>query len=524
MLAQLFIVALSIAAPAEDRPLLVFSGNAVINEEVYRAVLDLPEEAQPTPSNARLVRARLLAFLRRAGYELSAVKTKVEKDQIRVEIDEGRVDKIIVLGQGTYHTLRVKLDLSMPYNVFNRPVLERQLKELAAKHQFETYRFELVPVQKDDHVGPQIVELPKIQDIELISPPRPYELHISFSKKDFQTGFAPEIVFNSLEGVGLGGRFRLRSGILEGARWESRLRVAATLRENIAGTTTRPVLSRAYSESKWYSPPIIGQNFRTLVWLRADLLNRRRRDLGLESFFHIALDASVNAEYQFLEGLSASLGAGVEHRRLFAIDPAELVMVDPIVDETPDMQTRPFAVAAVDMVFTPNEVRRDRKSTLSLEGRGYLRAKSDRPHALRLQYSFQAIKLVGWHELWLRSRGASTHGDSLFPDEIPIGGNFLRGPFVDTFYVRRIMGVGADLRVSLVRDLFKVSIFHDLVGFGLVDRAADRTTEYHLANAFGGGVHWLIIDAFQFDLYYGVGFAPGKRFDHGLVLSLQQAF
>ncbi len=522
MLAPLLICVLSIAAVPE-RPLLSFSGNAVLNEEVYRAVLDLPDEAQPTASNARLVRARLLDFLKRAGYELASIKTKVEGGQIHILIDEGRVDKVIVLGQGAYHTLRVKLELSMPYNVFNRPVLERQLKELAAKHQFETYRFELVPIEKDEHVGPQIVELPKIQDIELIPPERPYELRISFSKKDFQTGFAPEIVFNSLEGVGIGGRFRLRSGFLEGARWESRVRVAATLRENIAETRARPVLSRAYGESKWYSPPLIGPNFRTSVWLRADLLNRRRRDLGLESFFHIALDGSMNAEYQFSDELTTSLGFGVEHRRLFAIDRGD-AMIDAIVDETPRLQTRPFAVAAVDLLFTPTEVRRDRKSFLNVEARGYLRANRDRPHALRLQYYFQAIQFVGWHELWFRSRGASTHGDSLFPDEIPIGGNFLRGPFVDTFYVRRIAGIGLDARISLVRDLFKLSIFHDLVGFGRVDRAADRTTSYSLANAFGIGAHALLIDAFQLDVYYGVGFAAGDRFDHGLVLSLQQAF
>src|SRR6185503_15367868 len=58
---------IALFASAKSRPLMVFDGNDVINDEVYRAVLDLPPEAQATPANARIVRARLLDFLHRRG-------------------------------------------------------------------------------------------------------------------------------------------------------------------------------------------------------------------------------------------------------------------------------------------------------------------------------------------------------------------------------------------------------------------------------------------------------------------------
>jgi hypothetical protein len=132
--------------------------------------------------------------------------------------------------------------------------------------------------------------------------------------------------------------------------------------------------------------------------------------------------------------------------------------------------------------------------------------------------------LFGWHELVVKSRGVSLHGDVLFSDEQALGSNNLRGPFVDLFYVHRLASAGVEMRFSLVRDFFKLSVFHDLVFFGRFDRLKERTVRASLANAFGGGAHVLILDAFQLDAYYGLGFASGGRFDHGFVLSIQQAF
>lgn len=530
--AQALILALLAAAPAggkstaapasADSELLVFTGNAVLNDQVYRAVLDLPKEASPTASNARLVRVRLVDFLRRAGYELAKVKAKVEGSHILVDVDEGRVDKVIILGQGAYKTLRVKLELAVPHNVFNRRELTEQLDDLSEKYGFGDYSIALVPVEKEEeHVGPQI-ELPQIQAEDVVPPERPFELHIKLKSSDFGGGLSPDVAFNSLEGVGVGIRYRARGLLATEDRTEARARLAGTLRRRIDGTGTRPVLSRAYAEGRQYTAPLLGQGLRGFLWLQSDLLNRQRGDLGIESFFYLSLSATLNFQYQFSDIISASLGAGAEHRRLMAIDRGE--EVSPLVGETPRQQSRPFGVAAIDFTFNPEEVRRDRRSYLSLEARGYMRAKEERPNALRLNYYFQTMTTIGWNELWLRSRGTTMHGDSLFPDEQSIGGGYLRGPFGDDYYVRRLVSVSADLRVSLVRDRFKVGLFHDLAGFGLIDRSVNKTRGFQLANAFGPSVHVLIFDAFQLDAYYGFGFAPVRKFDHGFSLTLQQAF
>src|SRR6266849_6168045 len=114
-------------------PLLIFHGNVVLVEDVYRTALDLPAATKATPASARAVAARLQKFLHDSGYVLARVRARAEREQIVVDVDEGRLDKIIFLGGGAFETLRLRLDLNLRDGVFNQPELERQLKGLAAR-------------------------------------------------------------------------------------------------------------------------------------------------------------------------------------------------------------------------------------------------------------------------------------------------------------------------------------------------------------------------------------------------------
>jgi len=92
-------------------PLLVFHGNVGLVEDVYRTVLDLPAGTKATPATARAVASRLQKFLHDSGYVLATVRARAEGEQIVVDVDEGRLDKIIFLGGGAFETLRLRLAL-----------------------------------------------------------------------------------------------------------------------------------------------------------------------------------------------------------------------------------------------------------------------------------------------------------------------------------------------------------------------------------------------------------------------------
>ena len=94
--------------------------------------------------------------------------------------------------------------------------------------------------------------------------------------------------------------------------------------------------------------------------------------------------------------------------------------------------------------------------------------------SLHLDARYQKMFARGWNELWIETRGLSRSGNVLFPEEESIGGgDLLRGPF-GAVYARRLVGLDLEYRFSLLRDVFKLGIFHNAVGYGAIDRATNK--------------------------------------------------
>jgi len=181
-------------------PLLVFHGNVGLVDDVYRTVLDLPAGTKATPATARAVASRLQKFLHDSGYVLGTVRARAEGDQIVVDVDEGRLDKIIFLGGGAFETLRLRLELSLRDDIFNKPELERQLRALGRRLGLGEFAYEVVPVP---HVGS-----PGLLNLEPTGQPpgpaglgRPYELHVLVRPGAFRPGISPELEVDSLDTI-----------------------------------------------------------------------------------------------------------------------------------------------------------------------------------------------------------------------------------------------------------------------------------------------------------------------------------
>src|SRR3954463_11714363 len=127
-------------------PLLLFHGTVALLGDLSRSALDLPANGRANPTMARTVATRLASFLHRAGYALASVRARADGEQIVVDIDEGRLDKVIFLGGGAFETLRLRLDLNIQQDVFNQPDLERQLSSLARRLGLGEFAYEITPV------------------------------------------------------------------------------------------------------------------------------------------------------------------------------------------------------------------------------------------------------------------------------------------------------------------------------------------------------------------------------------------
>lgn len=503
-------------------PLLVFHGNIGLVDDVYRTVLDLPAGTKATPPTARAVASRLQKFLHDSGYVLATVHARAEGDQIVVDIDEGRLDKIIFLGGGAFETLRLRLELNLRDGIFNKPELERQLRALGRRLGLGEFAYEVVPVAYVEPSGLQLGFEPTGQSPrEFARLGRPYELHVLVQPGVLRPGISPELEVNSLEGGGLGATWQSGRLLYEQDRYRISGRVAGALRGRLDGSGSYFTFTRLRGDAEYDCPPITGA-LRPSLRVGGDLIDRQRPDLRLEAFRFARLEAGLQLLFLPLPQLSASLGIGVERRLLFSVEPES--GVPPVAGPQYSLaDTRPYADATLSLTFDPESIRRDQHHQLAFGARLYAAPHMGDEGALHLFANYQKMWHAGWNELWLEARGISRTGFVVFPEEESIGGgDFLRGPF-GAEYTRRLVAMDLEYRLSLYRDIFKVGLFHNAVAYSRLDRVSGAET-LAAANAVGLGVHLLIIDEFQLDAGYGVGWASGGKFDSGGALAVRQAF
>jgi hypothetical protein len=518
-LASLVVLAALLAPARGAEPAMRFEGNRVLNDEVYRAVLALPADAAVDEATALEVERQLLGFLRRAGYELAEVRVSISDGVLGIHVDEGRLDKVVFFGAGSLKTLRLKLDLTLPHHVFNRPYLERQLVDLGQRYGLPEVTYRLVALPAVAHRGPQLPDLGRIQGHALIPPGGRYALHIQLEPGEWGDGLGLDLGYDFPDGLELSLSYRGHGLLFDRDRWLLGGGAGAKLREGIESGKTYVALSRAVLEMRYYTPPIAGLGLRPYLWLMGDLISRQRSDLALEMFYAARLDATLNLGYEFLPERMVSLGGGLEQKYVFGL---ERVGDDPIpLPEGSRLQ--PFLGAHVELTFNPDEPRRDRRNQLLVDGR-YHWVQEGADFA-RAAYWVQWVGGFGWHDLIVESRGVWLFQKSSVPfdEEEPVGGRYARGVFGGRDYVREAAGLALEFRLSLVRDLFKLSVFNDLAFYGRLDRVTGDE-RFMLMDSFGLGFHALILDILQLNLYYAFGFDLNAEFDHGLSASLSKVF
>ena len=508
-------------AVADERPfrapeLLDIEGNLVLVDEVYLAVLDLPAEAGPDPETARSVRRQLLAFLRRAGYALASVDAVVKGPRILVTIDEGRLATIVVRGRDTVTTLAVRLGIKLPYDVFNRPQLERMLEPYRDEGAIVTYA--LVPVRVVEHIGPQVDPLQLLPGSEPQPAPGVYELRIEFTGTARSGGFTVAAGIDP-DSIRAGGGYSWPSVLFASDRVELKAQVGANYFEDLERGTEELHFSRVFVDGRWLSPTVFGDVLRPTLRVREDLLRRQRQDLLVQTYWWNRLEGAFGLTLEPWNGTQLTAELGVQQRDLFAVDQLEGTPDIPRVE--PSSTLLGFAGLSGRIVFDPDELRLDRRHRFEFDVRRYGGTGSQSFWTIDAEY--KKVFEFGWNDLWVRATIGGVASNYGIADAIPMTGHFLRGVFGHSVYLDQAAALGLEYRFSLLRDVYKVGVFHEAAVFREA-RGVNPTHERSVGNSFGPSFHVLVMDVLQFNLYYAVGFTSEGDFDHGVSLQLEKAF
>jgi hypothetical protein len=521
------------ASPA-PRSLLVFRGNLALIDEVYAHVVDLPPNSKATQALADEVEERISRFLRRCGYDLATVSATVKDAQVLVDIDEGRVDRIVFLGESAVGTLFFRLQTLLPFNIFDRPLLQRQLAQLKEQFNLRSVRWQIVAVgKKEDPLPIEALQnlrdeaLRRLRADDLAVRPTGFELRVTVEHYH-RGGFSPVLGIGA-NGIEVGVAYQRPDLLFRDDSVELETRVGGNSRQRIDTGQRELFLSHLSEAVRWFSPRLFrNDRLRFFIEGGADLISRQRLDIDLNSFRFLTLDGSLNLNASLGRNVSLSLGAGYERRWLFDVEPATAATpLLPQVADTPRVQTRLFGTASLHALLPPEDLRYDRKHRADLLFTIYglpsvpILAPSQPRVQARIDAQYQRVRYFGYHELWLQARSFLLFGDVPFPDDHQVS-DVTRGTFGNIF-VRKVGGPRLEFRFALLRDVLQFGIYDDAALYGALDRSSNETL--HFANTVGFAVHALLVDSFQLDIYLGTGITTQQgNMNTGLALSLVQAY
>lgn len=478
---------------------------------------------------ARYVEALLLE----AGYVLAKVQGRVEDGAVHLRIDEGKLEGIVFIGAEGGNAINFRLALQLPGEVFNRHRVETDLQSFVEQGWVSSADYVLVPVEEKEARGPQIgpellSPLPaSLGPLHLIAPGRSHELRVYVEPPADKPGF------------NLGFGLRPPDGVYVTADWafanvftrRDRFELDTSLGVDVVELADRPEdrlgLSRAYVRGRWFTPPLGPTWLRAFLQASASAYGRVRDDIGVRSYIFTQLGSTVNLQLDFGR-LTTYLGAGFERRDIWrVVENVDPELPFPELDDEelrPPGNTRPLLAFGTRFNLSPDRLRKDRIHSVDLDVR--LLSSGDAASGeplIEIRGGWRNCWTFGYDEFRAGVRAAYVGGDVPYYSEVAFGDGFLRAAFLDEIYTQRIASLRTEYRLSLSREVLKVSLFNDLAVFEALD-ATRVSLGPRLADDVGLGLHLLALSSFQFDLWGGIGFTSDGMVDVGISLGLTQVF
>lgn len=479
---------LALAAPVELRGVERLPEAARVE-----AVGEVPAAADRAWAEAAL--ARLLVAYEAAGYPAARGWVLDEEGALVVEIDEGRIDRVALMGANPYRQLLLSDNVELAGEVLYRPRLEEALDALRASSEVEEVSWtlaegrDLVPLPSGRLVSERVLQVALTTEVE----------------RGLSLDFSVDPTWGFLAGVGYDTPL-----FAEADQLESSVLVAFPLQEYVFEQEPRLRWVHGVLDLGYRTPSFPGTRLAPRLGDRLALSNYSRPFDGLlqGGVIHNAVEVSLDLK---TGPIRASVGPTFEAARVAFIQMEE--GAEPLDEAEP--VTRIGLFARTSWAFDDRTLRADLRDALTLDLTGQITGRG-LPH-WRGTLSGQWVGHLGRSLLIGRGRAFYRGGDVRFFDDEPIAGRWQRVYFQGRYWSRRGVQVELGSRFPLSRDA-KLGLFHDLSAFE--DASTERPV---IVNAAGPSVHVLVAGLFALDLYYGFGARPGG-WSHNLSIALKSAY
>ncbi len=487
-------------------------GNLLFNRHVYRAVAQI-DEPPYDEADAQRAAENILRFLRESGYSLARVEARAEEGRLRLEVDEGRLVRVRLLGRDTAETVGLRLDLGLPQDVFNKLALEERLARIpvAKGEPAPSYEVREVEAQEGMVSLEALAWIPGASPIMLPSDAR-YELRVQLPPSVFGEGWRISADADS-DGVLAGAGYRSRGLILNDDRWDASGLAGVNFFRSPDDASRDIAFSRAIAAGAYWLPNWFA--LRPRVSGSVDYVRRQRFDIGVPEYWWARSTGDLALSYGITEFAEVALAGGIQRRNADIQNQLDSSTTSEL------SEARFFAGIDAEVEFGIPADRPDRAHRLVARFNHFF--PGDTGTFQRYSLRYQHVYPFRFDDLWVTAALDGVEGAYSEWDEPEIGSRFLRGVFGNQNYVQRIGAVGVAYRWSINRDIVKVGPYHDLATF-LESDFQDETPRVRIANAFGIGVHVLLFDLFQLDVYTGTGFNSNGTNAYGSTFTLTKAF
>jgi hypothetical protein len=440
------------ADPPKDASQIGIVGNMVLKEQEIRAFLGVKNPAKASDDDWKAATIRIRNLYRDQGYTLAKVTVKVVDGRWFILIDEGHIDRIIIVGASTLQTLQIRSNIYIPFNIFKRDSVEQQVA--AVKKKFNLFEISYKVDKYSDHDAKTVFQLPSgVGSILSNAPPEleslpieKYDLIIQVRSSEWSTGLGFGVNYNA-QGIVGNVEYSGESLIFKNDRHRENAAVGFNIKSSlIPGNPTRPYLTIGEIDLYYYTPPLIGKWFRPHLDSVATITEQQRPDIPLDSYRFFREELSANAGFEVKPGIMLSSGAGLQFNNCFDVHYIPGFDVD--IDQSP--YHRYFFSFSADLIFPETSLRNDQRHRLRMSLKVYMRGTSF--SYLQASADYQKVFHFGYDTLTLNFAGLALWGYPFFSDEYSI----TYGPFnsdLGNLYIEKALWQSVDYGLHGARSL-----------------------------------------------------------------------